>query len=116
MAFKMVDMLETPEEVKQETVASSPVMDNKPHYPYGLSLSLNKETLEKLGVSELPEIGTMIHIMAMAKVTSVNESASEADHYCCVGLQITHMALEDEDTERSYSATLYDKGEAQEDE
>lgn len=110
MAFKMVDMLESPKEQKMNDMLpmAMPAMD-KPSYPYGLQLSLNEDCLEKLGVADLPEVGEMIHVMAMAKVVGVRENATEGHASCCVELQITHMALEDED-EESPSKKLYSKG------
>ena len=77
-----------------------------PKYPYGLCISFDEDTLEKLGLDdgEMPEVGDMIHLMAMAKVTSVSENEREsvggATKKCCrIELQITHLATENEDTE-----------------
>lgn len=102
MSFRhMVDMARTPEE-KEEAVESAtlPAVDSVPDYPYGLCLRLSHEELEKLGLDADCEIGDMIHLFAMAKVTSVSMSDSErGGHYCNVELQITHLGLEDEDTE-----------------
>lgn len=118
--FKMVDLLETPKQEQNAgygmTSPAMPMVDNKPRYPYGLCIELNEEVMEKLGIDELPEVGTMIHGVYMAKVTSIRANATEENSSKGMSLQITHMALEDEDRETSYSETLYDKGEAQEDE
>lgn len=105
MSFKMVDLLEMPEKI--ETTASSPEYAQQPCYPYGLCLRLDEKTMAKVGIDELPEVGEMIHIMAIAKVISVGSSATENHDSKHMELQITHMALEDEDKEYSYSKTMY---------
>jgi len=105
----MVDLLEIPDEEEQPILAAA--YKPEPHYPCGLCLYLDEETMEKLGLTEMPEVGEMIHIMAMAKVTSVGTSATESKDSKNISLQITHMALEDEDKEYSYSKTLYDNEE-----
>ena len=113
MAFRsMVDMAKTPEDVKKEvgeTAMPAPSMakPSVPTYSYGLCISLNEEDLAKLGITdELPEVGDMIHLAAMAKVTSVSESEREdtagTKTKCCrVELQITHLATENEDDEEA---------------
>ncbi len=96
----MADMRRTAEE-KSEALAPMTGAD-LPDYPYGLCISLTQDELEKLGLDdeELPEVGDMLHIHAMAKVISVSSSDNEAAGKCCrVELQITHMVGEDEDEE-----------------
>jgi hypothetical protein len=115
MSFKMVDMLETPKQEQTGYAAPAmPMVDNKPRYPYGLCICLNEESMEKLGIDELPEVGTMIHGMFMAKVTSVRANATEENTSKGMDLQITHLALEDEDAEYSYKEKLYDRGNEEE--
>lgn len=112
MFHTMVDMAKTPEDVKKEVSRdmpmSAPLGGGKPSvpaYPYGLCISLSEEELKKLGLDgELPAVGEMIHLCAMAKVTSVSENESEDSSgaktkHCRVELQITHLATENEDTE-----------------
>ena len=66
------------------------------NYPYGLCISLGDAEVEKLGLEdETPEIGDMIHLFCMAKVTSISEDGNGKR----IELQITHMACEDEDEE-----------------
>lgn len=69
------------------------VMADAPQYPYGLRLDLNNESLEKLGIDEMPAIGSKKMIYAMAEVVSVsaNESKDGPPHRS-VGLQITDMS------------------------
>lgn len=66
---------------------------DQPQYPYGLQIRLGKEELEKLGMSELPELGTESMLHAKVKVTSVSESESLYGEHKSLELQITDMAL-----------------------
>jgi major coat protein len=108
---KMVDMAKTPSDVKKElkTMAMpspAPPDVSVPSYPYGLCITITEEEIAKLGLDgDLPDVGDMIHLAAMAKVTSVSESEREdtggGKTKCCrVELQITHLAaLENESDE-----------------
>ena len=84
-----------------------PEAPSAPTYPYGLCLALSEDELEKLGLDgDLPKVGMMIHLVAMAKVTSVSQNERETTdggkkNCCRVELQITHLATENEDDEAS---------------
>mgnify|MGYP001601861367 CR=1 FL=1 len=64
-------------------------------YPYGLRLRLENDDLEKLGLTELPDVGSNMHVMADATVHSVSSNQSNGDPASkkCVELQITGMKL-----------------------
>lgn len=104
---QMIDMAKSPEEVKkdvgQEAAPGWPLTTQV--YPYGLCIRLEDDTLEKLGLgNEMPSVGDMIHLCAMAKVTSVSENEMEDGNggkksRRCIELQITHLATESEDDE-----------------
>lgn len=107
----MVDMGKTAEEVKEEIEERSGGPEASTSvYPYGLCLALTEEELDKLGIGdELPNRGDMIHIAAMAKVTAVSENENEMTDGSKkvrrrVELQITHIALENEDEEGEQEA------------
>ena len=103
----MKDMARSPEELKKDRDMPAPVAARieGPTYPYGLSLCLNDETLAKLGIDgDMPDVGDMIHLVAMAKVTCASESETtslDGGKETCrrIELQITHMACENEDEE-----------------
>lgn len=104
----MIDMAHTPDDVKKELAEMGSPASATPLvglYPYGLCISLDDETLQKLKLDgELPGVGEMIHLCAMAKVTSVSENEREDSNggkKVCrrVELQITHLATENEDQE-----------------
>jgi len=115
MPFKtMVDMARTPEDIKKDMPAAVAV-DPKPSapvYPYGLCICLEDDELEKLGLDgDLPSVGEMIHLAAMAKVTSASQNEREmADgtkhERRRIELTITHLATENEDEENGAEAQL----------
>lgn len=84
-----------------------------PMYPYGLRIELDDDAIEKLGITELPKVGA--EMMVTAKVCVVSTSTSErqgGDEECCVSLQITDLAIGDEDetpAKRNPVKALYGK-------
>lgn len=97
--MSMVDMALTGEELKENTLPAMPEMASQPRYPYGLSISLSEKELEKLKLSAECEVGDMIHLVGMAKVTSISANDTQDGKSCRIELQITHLELEDEDEE-----------------
>lgn len=103
MFAKMVSMARTPEEAKAEAAkydAPLPVSTaSVPTYPYGLCISLDEETMEKLGMDgEMPSVGEVMQFTAMAKVTSASinerEKGDGTKEQCCrLELQITDMGV-----------------------
>lgn len=103
--LRLVDMARTPAEKKEElaemTGPCMPSVDSMPDYPYGLCLSLDNESMEKLGLDTSCQVGDLLHFTAMAKVTSVSMRDSEMNGPDCrIELQIQQMGVpEDESTE-----------------
>lgn len=90
----MADMRMDQEEMA-EMMSPSP-----PLYPYGLCISLCEDELEKLGISvDDVEPGQIIHLHAMAKVTSKSKTEDSNEAHSRVELQITNLAVESEDDE-----------------
>lgn len=87
-------------------------------YPYGLRITLNAAVLEKLGITDMPELGSKCAFYICGEVVSTEES-SEYGGSKCMGVQIQCMAIEelpeDEESEdEAYSRKankLYNKGE-----
>jgi hypothetical protein len=99
---KMVDMAMTKESKDKYLGMPMPADQpaNGPVYPYGLCISLTHDDLEKLDLDDNPEVGDLIHVVAMAKVTSVSKrDTQDGKCDCRIELQITHLGLEDETTE-----------------
>lgn len=78
---------EAKEEVSPEAEA--------PKYPWGLCIDLNEDSLAKLGITALPEVGSDMNIIARAEVVSASESQYQGDKEKrrSVSLQITEMAV-----------------------
>lgn len=95
MADALVDMAYTKAELKEEKKEMSVGYNGQPSaYPWGLCIRLEANELEKLGMTQLPAIGELIHLQAVAKVTSVSQSATEdRDEQRCVSLQITMLQV-----------------------
>ena len=94
-SMKLVDMAYTKAELKEEAqeMKVGPAGQPSP-YPWGLCIRLEEEELTKLGMKQLPGVGDEFHFVAVAKVTSVNQSAREGEESeTCVALQITMMRV-----------------------
>lgn len=111
----MIDMAKTPEDVKKEIggfYPTAPAQATTSAYPYGLCISIEDDELTKLGLDgDMPSVGEMIHLAAMAKVTSVSRNEREmtdgTKKECRrIELQITHLATENEDEENTAEAQL----------
>jgi hypothetical protein len=115
MATKLVSMKLDPksQEEKGETAASP--MGEAPVYPYGLSIQLDEDSLEALGLEKpLPKVDAEMMLYAKVTVTSVSSNESQAGSAKSVGLQITDMCLEDAPAGgRDHASALYgeEKGE-----
>lgn len=100
MFDKMVHMAKTPHEMEQNTAMPSVLQENI--YPYNLSISLTNDELEKLGIDcDDPEceVGNFVHIHALAEVTGKNKNDTGNGVSHTLNLQITHMEVEDEQSE-----------------
>lgn len=98
MALK--DLKISKKEAKEANKLSTPYEDQE-RYPYGLRLDLNNDTLEKLGITKLPAVGTVLMFEAKAKVVGSRQSATESSDNRSIELQITHLDLEINDDEVS---------------
>jgi len=116
MFAKLINMARSPADVKKDLADMPSVApDGKyegPKYPYGLCISLDNDTLKKLGLDgDLPGVGDIIQFNAIAKVTNVSENEREGTDgattkHCRVELQITDMGIPganqaDRDVDRS---------------
>ena len=90
---KLVSMKRS-EKDKGDGMENAPVEAIAPDYPYGLCIHLDRDELKKVGMKELPKVGTEMPITAVAKVTRVSQSAVEgADEEASIDLQITDLGL-----------------------
>jgi hypothetical protein len=93
--MKMADMKRSKADKKADSVVSAvPTGEYEgPDYPYGLCINLEKDSLEKLGLSKLPEVGEEMIIQAQVKVTRVSASADQKNEHKGVELQIVKMGI-----------------------
>lgn len=98
---KMIDLARAGKK-EPEVTAGEPIAYDGPMYPYGLCISLDSDTLERLDLSDDAEVGDTLHLFALARVTSKSDSQRESGKRDTrIELQITHIALENEDDENS---------------
>lgn len=68
--------------------------DKGPDYPWGLRLNLDHDTLTKMGVKDLPKVGSKMQIHAHGHVHSVSENSSKGEKpRRSVDIQITHLGV-----------------------
>lgn len=111
----MIDMTLDPKEAKDE---ASPENSDMPKYPYGLCIYLDDDVLEKLGLTQLPKVGSSMTLTAVVKVTGTRtneiqteKTAGEPDENTSssVDLQITAMELSEDTQRKSAASMLYPK-------
>lgn len=96
MATKLIDVKFTKAEAKAE--AAEYTGSDGPEYPWGLEIRLEDETLTKLGITDLPDVGDEFRVVCVVRVDSVSQSQMASGRQDrCVCLQITQMGLEAED-------------------
>jgi len=84
--------------VERPVMAESP---EEPVYPYGLSISLSNESIDKLGL-EMPKVSDTAEMIAKVEVTNISKhEGSDGSVEKNIRLQITDMAfLEPEKTNK----------------
>lgn len=106
MALK--DMALSKAEAKETlTEYCTPDAGEAPKYPWGLSLDLNNQVLEKLGITSLPTVGSEMTLTATVKVTRISAYEEQDGAEQCLGLQITAMDLSGVDQSTTPAAKLY---------
>lgn len=102
----LVNMKMSREEAKEYNTIDSP--DNAPQYPYGLCLDLNDDSLEKLGITALPKVGTEMTITAKVVVKSVSAyDRMGGDAEQSVSMQITDMEIGAGKSQSDAATSLY---------
>lgn len=95
--MKLVDM-ELDDE--QKTDFCAPIACDRPDYPYGLRVSLDQGSLDKLKKpASAFSVGDMVDMRCFGVVTSVSQDASESGERGRVEIQIQKLGMENENTE-----------------
>lgn len=93
----MPNLALTKEEAKDQ-YGIEPSDDTLPKYPYGLSIYLDDDALKKLGITDLPKVGTSMPATITVTVTGTSQRATQSSREgeqmrTCVDLQITDMDI-----------------------
>lgn len=105
---KLVSMQLTAAEREEAMGGSIAGKPQGPRYPWGLSVTLDNDTLDKLGLT-LPTVGKTLTLIARVAVTSVSSTTESPDGgpNRSVSLQITDLCVEDEDAAADAAKALY---------
>lgn len=97
----LVDMAKKPQELAKEAASYGAIQTpaGQSIYPYGLTLCLTHDELEKLGLDDECEVDDYLDIRALAKVTSRSKNETADGTSVRIELQITHMDVENESEE-----------------
>lgn len=110
-----VSMKKTPADLMADKADMCVPMDSPQDlYPYGLCLSLDEESLEKLNLDDAPDVGDSILMMCVARVTSASKRETNEGTKSRIELQITDIAIEgeeeeEEDEKKVSSTSLFEK-------
>lgn len=103
-------------EAMKEQASPADVAPDMPVYPWGLTVRLDEDSLDKLAIEKLPEVGGERMLIAKVRVVSVSSNEHDAPKgkgkhkHRNVELQITEMAIDDVPAEKDAGDTLYAKG------
>lgn len=105
----MTNLAMTKKEAKEE-YGAVPADDDLPKYPYGLSLYLDDDTLAKLGITDLPKVGSTMQAQITVTITGTSQRATQSTKdgeqlSTCVDMQITDMDFAP--TAKDPAAVLY---------
>ena len=92
---KLISMKRTPEDKRKDQGEPADITSIAPDYPYGLCIHMDGDELDKLGMTQLPEVGVEMPMDVLVRVTCVRQSAMEgADEERSVDFQIIAMAVD----------------------
>lgn len=99
-------------ELKKRQEPATSIVSDQPVYPWGLSIGLEEESLDKLGIEALPEVGGELMVVAKVKVTSASSNehigGGKGKHkHRSVQLQICEMAIGEVSEEKDAAGELY---------
>ncbi len=86
----LISMARTQKERKLDK--AQPVGES-PKFPYGLSISLDDESLDKLGIKNLPKVGDFVRLDAVGRIESISQSSHTNSTNRSVSIQIEKLAV-----------------------
>ena len=90
----MISMRKSKEEMRED----SQPHESKEEYPWGLRITLEEDSLDRLGMDTMPEVSKTMTLIATVEVVNVSENANKDEETIrrSLGLQITDMNLSPE--------------------
>lgn len=107
----LVDIKRTDDDKKREREQwDKPSTETMDDYPYGLSLHLDADTLEKLGITETDfDAGNSVGIVASAMITEDSARQVNGKVKRSLSLQITKLMVSQEAESINLTEELYGK-------
>ncbi len=81
-------------------------------YSYGTRITLDEAELKKLGIKEMPSVGTVLMFEAKAKVIGSRQSATESSSNRSLELQVTHIDFEGDEGDEEVKEGELTRGQA----
>jgi len=79
---------------KKQAKGEGAVGIDHPRFPYGLQISFDHDSLDKLGFDDLPAVGAEMVIVGVGKVASVSESRNQDNFNRNVSIQLEKVSVE----------------------
>jgi hypothetical protein len=108
--MKLVSMKMSPQTAKQMTEPCAVDGGDRPRYPWGLSITLDEDSLDKLGMDTMPDVGESLQLSALVDVTACSSNETDSGKRRSVSLQITDLALGTKASDSDHAEKLYGKG------
>src|SRR4051812_38979480 len=90
--MKLVSLELSAADAKEEG-GCDPTPADLPKYPYGTCLYLDEDEQAKLGIKEMPDVGTEFPIEGVVKVVGTSQRETQGGVRKTLDLQITKMGL-----------------------
>ncbi len=91
MTIKLKDMSLT--RTEKDEMKETAIAPEVPRFPWGLSVRLEEESIEKLGLEDLPAPGKSMNMVAVVRVESASVHVSDSGKKRNLTLQITDLGL-----------------------
>ena len=109
----MKDLKITKDEAKKEAKKYATIGPSEgERYSYGTRITLDEAELKKLGIKEMPAVGTVLMFEAKSKVIGSRQSATENSSNRSLELQITHIDFEGDEGDEEVKEGELTRGQA----
>jgi hypothetical protein len=88
--MSLTDMKMSKKEAKREHAIEA---RDEPRYPYGLTLNLDKNVLDKLGIDKLPEVGDEMIVAGIGVIESAHEHSRQSGKDRSVSIQLQKLEV-----------------------